>query len=256
MIVLAHINAKGNLGYDTQISFLKWSIQKYRIPVQFHVVYGTAKGEYEVIKKKSESNRLYAISDFIKKNKLYNEDVIVLDPDTIFVRSIDVSKYTLPVGTIRSQYYQNYIDAFPEHKTIAESVFGKGVLGTICPFIGKGKTIVDLFDFSLYTLLGYHSRNLKSQWESGMYAIGTSLVKGNFNTIVDNFWPVANYYEETFVKNDYDGIHYGFEIPLKNGESFKKWNSFTSYNSEPKDINKHVSGVFIDHLKQFEKRTK
>jgi hypothetical protein len=252
MMVLVHINAKGNDGYDKQVSFLRWSMQKYRIPAQLHVVYGEARGEYEIIKKKSESNRLYAISDFIKKRNLYNEDIIVLDPDTIFVRQIDTSKYILPVGTIRSQNYSNYIDMFGEHKRIAESVFGKGIKGTVCPFIGKGKTVSDLFEYSLYTLLGYHSKNLKSQWESGMYAIGAAMVNGKFNVIVDNFWPVANFYENEFGVNDYDGIHYGFEIPLKNGKSFKKWGSFSSYGSEPLDDSKHVSNAFIEHLKQYE----
>lgn len=253
MIVLVHINAKGNAGYDKQISFLNWTMKKYKIPAQLIVVYGQAGGDYEIIKRKSESNRLYAISDYIKKRNLFKEDIIVLDPDTIFVKNIDVSKYSIPDGHIRTQDYTHYIEMFQEHKKIAQSVFGTNIKSAVCPFIGKGKTISDLFDYSLYTLLGYYSKNLKSQWESGMYAIGAAMVKGGFKVNAENFWPVANFHEDDFVANQYDGIHYGFEINLKNGKSFRKWDSFSSYDSEPNDKNKHVSFNFIEHLKQFEK---
>jgi hypothetical protein len=252
MILLVHINAKGNYGYDKQISFLQWSMRRYKIPAQLNVVYGEAKGEYEIIKRKSESNRLYAISEYIKKRNLFKEDIMVLDPDTIFVKQIDASKYSLPEKTIRTQNYSRYIDMFSEHKKIAESVFGTNIKAAVCPFIGKGKTISELFDYSLYTLLGYYAKNLKSQWESGMFAMGAAMTKGNFNIVADNFWPVANFYEEDFVKNGYDGIHYGFEIKLKSGNSFKKWESFSSFNSEPLNTNHHVSTKFIEHLKEFE----
>ena len=253
MIVLAHINAKGNAGYDKQISFLQWSMKKYKIPAQLIVVYGEAKNEYAILKRKSESNRLYAISDYIKKRNLFKEDIMVLDPDTIFVKSMDQSKYSLSEGTIRTQEYSRYIDMFPEHKGIAQSVFGTNIKSAVCPFIGKGKTISELFDYSLYALMGYYSKNLKSQWESGMYAIGAAMVKGNFNIIAENFWPVANFHESDFKENGYDGIHYGFEIQLKNKKSFRKWDSFSSFDSEPIDNKQHVSCKFIEHLKEFEK---
>jgi len=252
MIILSHINAKGNAGYDKQISFLQWSIRKYRIPAQFNVVYGEAKNEYEIIKKKSESNRLYAISEYIKKRNLYKEDIVVLDPDTIFVNSIDASRYSIPDNTIRTQNYSRYIEMFPEHKKIAESVFETSIYSTVCPFIGKGRTICDLFDMSLYTLLGYYAKNLKSQWESGMFAIGAAMKKGKFTIIPENFWPVANFYEEDFGKDQYDGIHYGFEIPLENEKTFNKWISFSSHGSEPKYKKQHISMKFIQHLKEFE----
>jgi len=148
MIILVHINAKGNAGYDKQISFLQWSMRKYKIPAQLQVVYGEAKGDYEVIKRKSESNRLYCISDYIKKRNLHNENIMVLDPDTIFVKNIDLNNYSLPDKTVRTQNYSHYINMFPEHKKYAETVFGTKVEGMVCPFISKGKTISELFDYT------------------------------------------------------------------------------------------------------------
>lgn len=252
MIVLVHINAKGNAGYDKQVSFLQWSMRKYKIPAQLQVVYGEARGDYEAIKKRSESNRLYVVSDYIKKRGLYKEDIMVLDPDTIFVKSIDLAKYSLPDKTIRTQNYTRYIDMFPVHKQAAEAVFGTKIQSTVCPFIGKGKTISDMFDYTLYTLMGYYAKNLKSQWETGMFAMGAAMIKGNFKVNAENFWPVANFYEEDFTKDGYDGIHYGFEIKLKNGKSFKKWESFSAFDSTPDNENHHVSHKFIEHLKEFE----
>lgn len=256
MIVLVHINAKGNLGYDKQISFLRWSMQKYKIPAQLHVVYGEAREQYSVIKKRSESNRLYAISDFIKKRNLYNEDVIVVDPDTIFVKQIDRNLYSLPVGTVMTQDYSRYFFMFPKWMNDAKSIFGTEIKSAVCPFIGKGKTISDLFDYSLYTLMGYHSKDIENRWEAGMFAIGAAMNRSSFNTITKNFWPVANFYEEDFGINNYDGIHYGFAIPLLNGKEFKKWGSFSAFDSYPQKKENHVSAKFIEHLKEFEKSIK
>lgn len=248
---MVHVNSKGG-GYDKQISFLEWSIKKYLIPAKLIVVYGEAKEQYESIKSKSESNRLYTISEYIKKRNLYNEDIMVLDPDTIFTKSIDISKYSFPYNTIRVQNYSRYFSAFSEQAENAKIIFGKNVIPVVCPFVAKGKTISDFFDLTLYTMMGYLSKNIKMIWETGMFAMGASIVKGKFNVISDNFWPVANFYEEDFNQDGYDGIHYGFEIKLKNGESFKKWGSFSTFNSVPLDDSHHVSKKFIQHLKEFE----
>lgn len=251
MKILVHVNAKDNDGYNKQISFLRWSIKKYRIPAELIVVDGYAKDEYQVIKNRSETNRLYCISTFIKKRGLLTEDIIVLDPDTIFVNEIDQDKYKRKSNEIYTQNYSDYFSIFPVMTNTAKQLYGSTVKATVCPFIGKGKTISDLFDLSLYTMLGYYKKNLDSRWETGMWAIGAAMNIGNFIIVDDYFWPVANFHENKFKK--YDGIHYGFEIPLKNGKSFKKWNSFESFNSEPINTNNHVSVNFINHLKEFEK---
>jgi hypothetical protein len=171
-------------------------------------------------------NRHIAILEYIEKYKLFDQNIVVLDPDMFFMKPITINRLNSQdfYGTDWCLDNQHYL-SLVKKKFIDVGYDVKSYSSFAAPYYSLGSNVCELSRLILKA--DKHTRdilqNTSELWVSEMYTQSymLSLLGLNFHKTPVSAYCVWNYNESQL--NDLSIFHYPWGVFAKNGGRIKKW---------------------------------